>query len=653
MGKSLSYLLKMFVLSGLFCCWLNSQTHSALAQTIIVSDTVPAKTTNWSDSLMIPAFSPAMGQLTAVTLTLETPITGLVSYENTSSKPAVITSTHAVSIYLDLLDGQVINSTPSITRLDVVPAYDGQADYAGTSGATFTLNTSLLITRFFTTPAALAQFYGHGLLTFPIRASGASNIEGPGNFNAILRAQAAGATFALYFAYLPLDFEVKKLTNGVAATDPDGVDLPVVAPGDPIVWHYEVRNTGQANLTLADLRVTDSDPTLTPQFDPTSDNGDGILTPGERWRYIATGVAHDLSTPPPSVTVVNGCLRLTQAQPGRAYENTAIVAARGLTETATSHYCNPLVPPANPGLVLAKFTNGRRAVDPNGIDVPVVMAGAPITWTYLVTNTGDVTFTLAELTLTDSDNQVQPTFDPTSDDGDRLLAPGERWRYRAYGIAQDLRTPTAGTTVVNGCRWVSPTEVKAYENMATVQAQGITKTALSHYCNPDMRALTPGIELRKLINGQDADRPDDPDVPLFLPGAPIVWTYIVTNTGSLSFTLAALTITDDDRTLTVEFDPTSDDGDGMLAPDESWRFFAQGIARNLFLNSSGITVVNGCDPNKTGNKSLTYRNIGTVQVGALVEQDPSHYCNLPPTGIGDNHDRQELSKHTFLPLIAR
>jgi len=651
MGKCLACLLKVFILGGLFCFWLTNQPNAAFAQTITVSDTVPARTTNWYDRLTLPAFPAAVGQLTAVTLTLETPIAGRVSYENTGSKPALITSTHAVRIDLGLLDGTVIRTTPLITRVDTVSAYDGVADYGGTSGATFTMDTSLLVTRRYTTPVALAQFYGNGLLSFPITATGASNIEGPGNFNAILRAQAAGATFALYLAYLPLDFEVKKLTNGLPATDPDGTELPVVAPGDPVVWYYEVYNRGQVNLTLRDIQITDSDPTLTPQFEPTSDDGDGLLSPGERWRYVATGIAHDLSAPPPTMTVVDGCHRLAQAQPGMAYENTVLVTVRGATETATSHYCNPVTPPA-PGLALGKFTNSRRATDPNDSDVPIVVAGAPITWTYLVTNTGNVTFTLAAITLTDSDRHVQPIFDATSDDGDRLLSPGERWRYYAHGTAQDLRNPDPGTTVVTGCRGASTPTVKAYENLATVHAQGITQTAISHYCNPDRRALLPGIAIRKLINGHDANKPDDADVPLFLSGAPIIWTYIVTNTGSISFTLADLTVTDDDHSLTVKFDRSSDNGDGLLAPDERWRFFAEGTARNLLLNTSGITLVNGCDPNKTGSKTLTYRNIGTVQVGTLIDQDPSHYCNLPPTGI-ENQDGETLSQHTFLPLIAR
>ncbi len=653
MIKTLLYGFKLFVVALTLCIWIDSQTSFAFAATIVVSDTVPTKTTNWYDSLTIPAFSPAMGEITAITLTLETPIIGSVSYENTSSKPALITSTHAVSINLRMLNGDLLNSTPLAVRIATVPAFDGQADFAGTSGATFLMDTSLLITRHYTEPAELARFYGDGLLTFPISATGASKIEGPGNFDAILRAQAAGVNFALYITYLPLGIEIKKMTNGNPASAPDGNDLPVVAPGAPIVWSYEVRNTGRVPLLRGEIVVTDSDPTVVPLFDLTSDDGDGVLSPGEIWFYHAIGVAQNLAAPPPTITVVNGCRALATAQPGVAYANTATVLVRGLTDTATSHYCNPLVPTPNPGIMLRKLTNGRVAAAPNGVDLPVLMAGAPVTWTYLITNSGNVTFTLAEIVLTDSDPQLQLVFDATSDDGDNQLSPGERWRYYAYGTAQNLRAPTAGTIVVAGCRGVSASEVQAYENMATVQVQGITKTALSHYCNPSLRALAPGIVIQKLINGRDADQPDALDVPAFLPGVPIVWTYLVTNTGLVTFTLAELTVTDDDQALTVRFDPTSDDGDGKLVPGEGWRFFAQGTARNLALDTTSITTVMGCDPGKSGNKSATYRNIGTVRVGSLVEQDPSHYCNLPPTQIEEDRSDGVRFEEIFLPLIAR
>ena len=653
MVKNLLYVFKLLVVVFILCLWIDSQTSFAFAETIVVSDTIPTKTTNWYDSLSIPAFSPAMGQITSITLTLETPILGSVSYENTGSKSAVITSTHAVSINLRMLNGDLLNSTPSVVRMDAVPAFDGQSDFAGPSGATFSMNTSLTVMHTYTNPADLARFYGNGMLTFPISATGASKIEGPGNFDAILRAQAAGVNFALYLSYLPLGIEIRKLTNGIEANDPDGRDLPVVAPGDPIVWSYEVHNTGRLTLTRREITVTDSDPAVVPLFDQSSDDGDGLLTPGETWLYHALGVAQNLTMPPPTIAIVDGCRRITTAQPGVAYENMATVLVRGLTDTTISHYCNPLQPPTTPGLLLRKLTNGRVANNPDGVDVPVVSAGAPITWTYLVTNSGNLTFTLAEVVLTDSDLLVKPVFDATSDNGDNLLAPGERWRYYAHGTAQNLRIPTPGTTLVAGCRAVSATEVQAYENMATVRAQGITRTALSHYCNPDFRALNPGIVLKKLINGRDADRPDDADVPVLLPGAPVIWSYLVTNTGSISFTQAEVTITDDDRTLVVLFDTASDDGDAKLAPGEQWRFFAQGTVRNLTLNTTGITVVAGCDPNKTGSKSFAYRNIGTVQVGNLVEQDPSHYCNLPPTEIDDVRSGEPFSNRAFLPLIVR
>ena len=54
----------------------------ARAETIVVSDVIPARNTNWSDVLEIPAFEHQWGMLTSITLTFMTPITGFVSFEN-------------------------------------------------------------------------------------------------------------------------------------------------------------------------------------------------------------------------------------------------------------------------------------------------------------------------------------------------------------------------------------------------------------------------------------------------------------------------------------------------------------------------------------------------------------------------------------------
>ena len=57
------------------------------------------------------------------------------------------------------------------------------------------------------------------------------------------------------------------------------------------------------------------------------------------------------------------------------------------------------------GVVVAidieKLTNGNQADGANDADVPQIAPGDPVTWSYVVTNTGDVAFDEADVDVTD------------------------------------------------------------------------------------------------------------------------------------------------------------------------------------------------------------------------------------------------------------
>ncbi|HRW04766.1 MAG TPA: choice-of-anchor E domain-containing protein [Caldilineaceae bacterium] len=500
---SIGSITALLFLALLFSC------EVARAETIVVSDHIPPRNTNWSGELVIPAFDPEWGELTTITLTFETPITGSVSYENTSNDTVLITSTHGVTASLELPDGSLIYSRPNAERIDLVPPSDGIADFQGESGGSFEMTTTMVITQKISSPELLSLFIGKDSIHFPVTAVGASRILGPGNFDAIFRAQAASAGFTLYYVYEQPQFVVEKLTNQQSADDADGVDVPVVAPGASITWTYVITNIGRNSIAFADIHVTDSDP------------------------------------------------------------------------------------------------------------------------------------------------NVSPIFDPASDDGDRMLSPGEVWYYYAVGTALDLRLEQTGSRIVDGCRAVSnPLSLRAYQNQVTVTIGGIQQTDLSHYCNLSTRVLRPGLALTKLINNSDANDPNALDVPYFTPNMPITWTYLITNTGDITFPYAAVQLTDDDPTITIMFDSTSDDGDAILSPGEVWRFWATGIARDLQRDTVGVTVVPGCDPDQTGDKSGAYRNIATLVVNEIVVTDPAHYCNTQPTSLTDRSDPRRYFYSLFVPFIA-
>ena len=146
---------------------------------------------------------------------------------------------------------------------------------------------------------------------------------------------------------------------------------------------------------------------------------------------------------------------------------------------------------AVPMIDIEKFTNGVNGDTED--QSPIIAPGDNVGWTYLVTNTGDIGFSFANIEIIDDSGSPGDPLDDfgtssgdivldlTSDTGaDGILSAGESWLYEAYGIAQDL----AGLV---------------YENFATVTATPpigtgngpVTDTDLSHYGNPSAAAPEP------------------------------------------------------------------------------------------------------------------------------------------------------------------
>ncbi len=151
---------------------------------------------------------------------------------------------------------------------------------------------------------------------------------------------------------------------------------------------------------------------------------------------------------------------------------------------------------AVPAVDLEKHTNGVDADTPPA--GPLVPIGSTVTWTYLVKNTGNVPLTGIAVT----DNPIGAVTCPGT-----TLAPGAEMTCTATG------TGVAGQ----------------YANTGTVTATGagtqVTDTDPSHYFG-----VAAGIDIEKATNGQDADLPPGPFIPV---GGPVTWTYVVTNTGNV------------------------------------------------------------------------------------------------------------------------
>ncbi|KZE89429.1 DUF7507 domain-containing protein [Microbacterium sp. TNHR37B] len=180
---------------------------------------------------------------------------------------------------------------------------------------------------------------------------------------------------------------------------------------------------------------------------------------------------------------------------------------------------------AAPSLSLLKKTNGVEYSAAPGASVAV---GSEVTWTYEVTNTGDVA--LDEVAVSDAFTDGAGdtgTLTATSTATGPLL-PGETRTFQATGTAvlgQYQNTATATATAVDG-------------DDAALPQQPEPATDDSWY-----RAGASGLSIVKTTNGEDVDSAPG----LWLtPGSEVEWAYTVTNTGELALTDVVVTDVDAD-----------------------------------------------------------------------------------------------------------
>jgi hypothetical protein len=274
--------------------------------------------------------------------------------------------------------------------------------------------------------------------------------------------------------------DVQKLTNG---HDADRMPGPYVGVGDTVVWEYLVTNVG--NITLTQVAVTDSDPLVVVSC-PEPDT----LAPREGLTCSASRVAS-----------------------AGQYTNTGTATAEpaGGGETVSdsdlSHYFG-----SAQAIVLQKHTNGQDADLAPG---PYILAGQPVTWTYVVTNEGN----LALSGVSVSDDQNGPVSCPKT----------------ALQVQESMSCLVTGTAVSG-----------QYTNTGTVTGTPpaglppVSDSDRSHYYG-----VTLALSLEKATDGQDADVPPGPTLEV---EGTVTWTYVVRNEGNVALTGVSVT---DDREGTV------------------------------------------------------------------------------------------------------
>ncbi|MGD1699165.1 DUF7507 domain-containing protein, partial [Dapis sp. BLCC M229] len=156
------------------------------------------------------------------------------------------------------------------------------------------------------------------------------------------------------------------------------------------------------------------------------------------------------------------------------YVNIGTVTAGSVSDEDQSGYTNPEgePEPQNPGIDIEKFTKGPDATkkDADTPDEAVeIAAGETVTWTYEVTNTGNVPFDKADIKVTD-DKEGDITTLLNQDD---TLDPGETWTYQQTGIAEDLTTTTSSEDITFHLTGHSYT-TGHYGNVRTFSQDGVS-----------------------------------------------------------------------------------------------------------------------------------------------------------------------------------
>lgn len=269
----------------------------------------------------------------------------------------------------------------------------------------------------------------------------------------------------------------------------------------------------------------------------------------------------------------------------------------------------------NPAIDIEKATNDVDADDLSTGDAPQIAPGDPVSWSYLVTNTGDVALTNVLV----EDDQIGAITCPQN-----TLNVNESMLCGVTGTAEDLET-TSFNTVPGKCGSIPNRPL--YENMgtatgSTVDGEIVMDVDPSHYCNPE----EPAIDIEKATNGVDADDPNAGDAPQIAAGDPVTWSYVVTNTG----TVPLINVMAFDDTLSAVLNCPKTE----LAPSESMNCVdISDLALQLELDVGDPNVVPGTCGGVPGKPM--YENMakatGESEAGTFVEDtDPSHYCNPPP-----------------------
>ena len=363
--------------------------------------------------------------------------------------------------------------------------------------------------------------------------------------------------------------DIEKLVNG---QDADAATGPVLAVGSTATFTYQVTNTG--NVPLSNVVVVDDNGTPGvpgDDFNPTFTGGDvnnnSLLDLNETWSYSANH------------TVTAG----QYTNVGKVTGQSSI--GQSVTDTDPANHFG-----AAPAIDIEKLVNGQDADAATG---PLLTVGSTATFTYQVTNTGNVA--LSNVVVVDDNgtsgvpgDDFAPMFTGGDVNNNSLLDLNETWTYSAN------RTVTAGQ----------------YANIGKVTGQSSIGQTVTDTDPANHFGAAPSIGINKVT----VDGASSGDGLTILSGESISWQYTITNTGNVA--LSSVTVTDNQAGVSPAYQSGDSNNNNLLDLTEAWIFTAAGTA-------------------VTGN----YSNTGTAkgsfidsaqQTSNVTASDPSSYFGSTP-----------------------
>ena len=197
------------------------------------TDSIAVAPTNWSSSLDLPRFDPALGILTGIRFQLGGEAQGQAAIESLDATPTTVNTSFEATLTLTRPDNSVIVvSTPDVAFSDPLTAFDGLVDFAGTSGIT---HGGIVATETETVtssdPADLALFTGPsgnpGTISLPVGATATSTASGSGNLITQFQTSAGAEVTVCYLYELDCNAngvpDDEDIANGMNDLDGDGI----------------------------------------------------------------------------------------------------------------------------------------------------------------------------------------------------------------------------------------------------------------------------------------------------------------------------------------------------------------------------------------------------------------------------------------------